>query len=42
MLDYTELKEEGGLVLWQPMEELPSINVLEGDPIRSGRFDIGN
>ncbi len=24
------------------MEELPSINVLEGDPIRSGRFDIGN
>lgn len=32
MLDYTELKEEGGLVLWPPMEELPSINVLEGDP----------
>ena len=24
------------------MEELPSINVLEGDPIHSGRFDIGN
>ena len=42
MLDYTELKEEGGLVLWPPMEELPSINVLEGDPIHSGRFDVGN
>ena len=33
MLDYTELKEEGGRVLWPPMEELPSINVLGGDPI---------
>ena len=42
MLDYTELKEEGGLVLWPPMKELPSIKLLEGDPIRSGRFDVGN
>ena len=41
MLDYTELKEEGGLVLWPPMEELSSINVLEGDPIHSERFDVG-
>ena len=42
MLDYTELKEEGGLVLWPPTKELPSINVPEGDPIHSGRFDVGN
>jgi uncharacterized cupin superfamily protein len=42
MLDYTELKEEGGLVLWPPMKELPFITVLEGDPIHSGRFDVGN
>lgn len=42
MLDYTELKEESGLVLWPAMEELPLITVLEGDPIHSGRFNVGN
>lgn len=25
-----------------PMEGLPFINVLEGDPIYSARFDVGN
>ncbi|MGR8949871.1 MAG: cupin domain-containing protein [Gammaproteobacteria bacterium] len=41
MLDYTDLKDKGGLEPWPPMEELPFINVLEGNPQHSGRFDEG-
>jgi uncharacterized protein len=41
MLDYTELKDKGGLEPWPPMKELDFIEVLEGDPVHSGRFDVG-
>ncbi len=41
MLDYTELKDAGGLVPWPPMVDLPFIKVIKGDPIHSGRFDVG-
>lgn len=41
MLDYTELKDKGGLEPWPPMKELDFIKVLDGDPVHSGRFDVG-
>ncbi len=41
MLDYTELKDRGGLEPWPPMAELDFIKVLDGDPVHSGRFDVG-
>lgn len=41
MLDYTELKDKGGLEPWPPMADLPFIKVLEGDPQHAGRFDLG-
>lgn len=42
MLDYTVLKDKGGLTPWPPMKELPFIKVLAGDPVHTGRFDVGN
>ena len=42
VLDYTKLKNEGGLVPWPSMEELPFVNVIGGNPVHSGRFDVGN
>ena len=36
MLDYTELKDKGGLEPWPPMKELDFIKVLDGDPVHSG------
>ena len=41
MLDYTELKNKGGLVPWPLLEDLPFVKVLEGSPVHSGRFDVG-
>jgi len=41
VLDYTELKDKGGLEPWPMMEDLPFVNVLEGKPVHSGRFDVG-
>ncbi len=41
MLDYTELKDKGGLEPWPPMKELDFIKVLDGDPVHSGRCDVG-
>ncbi len=41
MLDYTALKDKGGLEPWPPMEELPFVKVLKGGPVHSGRFDVG-
>ena len=41
MLDYTELKDEGGLEEWPGFDELPFAKTLEGNPIQSGRFDVG-
>ena len=41
MLDYTELKDKGGLEPWPSMEDLPFVKVLEGEPVHSGRFDVG-
>ena len=41
MLDYTELKDKGGLEEWPAMSDLPFIKVLEGDPKHYGRFDLG-
>ena len=41
MLDYTELKNKGGLTPWPPMEELPFVKVLDGNPVHTGRFDVG-
>jgi len=41
MLDYTELKDKGGLVPWPTLEELPFVKVLSGNPVHSGRFDLG-
>ena len=32
MLDYTELKNKGGLVPWPLLEELPFVKVLERFP----------
>lgn len=42
MLDYTELKDKGGLEAWPPMSDLPFVNVLDGDPQHKGRHDLGN
>ena len=41
MLDYAHLKNEGGLEPWPPMDDLPFVEVLEGSPEHSGRFDLG-
>ena len=41
MLDYAQLKDEGGLEPWPPLGELPFVKVLEGDPVHEGRFDLG-
>ena len=41
MLDYTELKDKGGLEEWPGFDELPFAKTLEGDPVQSGRFDVG-
>ena len=41
MLDYTSLKDKGGLEPWPPMENLPFINDIKGNPLHSGRFDVG-
>ena len=41
MLDYTELKDEGGLEVWPGFDELPYAKTVEGDPVQSGRFDSG-
>ena len=41
MLDYKELKDKGGLEIWPSFDELPFATVLEGEPIQSGRFDVG-
>ena len=41
MLDYTALKDKGGLEPWPPMEDLPFIKVLSGEPKHCGRFDVG-
>ncbi len=41
MLDYAHLKDEGGLEPWPPLNDLPFAEVLEGDPVHSGRFDLG-
>ena len=41
VLDYTELKDKGGLEPWPTMEELPFVKVLDGKPVHSGRFDLG-
>jgi len=41
MLDYTELKHKGGLTPWPPLAELPFAKVLAGNPVHSGRFDLG-
>ncbi len=41
MLDYVTLKDEGGLEPWPPLEELPFVNVLDGNPVHEGRFDLG-
>ena len=41
MLDFTELKDAGGLAPWPPMADLPFIKVTKGDPEHSGRFDVG-
>ncbi len=41
MLDYTDLKDRGGLEPWPPLEELPFVNVLAGSPKHEGRFDLG-
>jgi uncharacterized cupin superfamily protein len=41
MLDYTMLKDEGGLTPWPPLRELDFVKVLDGDPVHSGRFDLG-
>lgn len=41
MLDYTKLKDEGGLTPWPAMAQLDFVKVLEGDPVHSGRFDVG-
>ena len=41
MLDYTVLKDKGGLTPWPPMQELSFVQVLDGDPVHSGRFDVG-
>ncbi len=42
MLDYSELKDKGGLAPWPAMSELPFINVLSGDPQHRGRHDFGD
>ena len=41
MLDYTDLKDEGGLETWPGFDELPYARTLDGDPVQSGRFDAG-
>ena len=41
VLDYTELKDEGGLEAWPGFDELPYAKTVEGDPVQSGRFDSG-
>lgn len=41
MLDYTALKDKGGLEPWPPMADLPFINDIKGNPVHSGRFDVG-
>lgn len=41
MLDYTELKDKGGLLPWPPLESLPFAKVISGKPTHSGRFDLG-
>ena len=41
MLDYTELKNAGGLEPWPAMTDLPFVKVLTGDPVHTGRFDVG-
>ena len=42
MLDYVQLKDEGGLEPWPPLNDLPFAEVLEGNPEHSGRFDLGD
>lgn len=41
MLDYTVLKDKGGLVPWPSLKELPFAKVVAGDPKHEGRFDLG-
>lgn len=41
MLDYNQLKNRGGLEPWPPMEDLPFVKVLSGNPKHFGRFDLG-
>jgi uncharacterized cupin superfamily protein len=41
MLDYTTLKDKGGLEPWPAFKDLPFAKVLEGNPVHEGRFDLG-
>ena len=41
MLDYVKMKDEDGLEPWPSMEELPFVNTIEGNPVHTGRFDVG-
>ena len=40
VLDYNELKDQGGLDVWPGFDELPYAKTLEGDPVQSGRFRL--
>ena len=42
MLDYTELKNKGGLAPWPEFDDLPFVKVLSGEPKHNGRHDLGN